>query len=426
MAGPEGEPEGTLHRARVRAEATDWQRPAPSQAGIAHPPQSPALGNRVVQRVLDAGLQAAPLAHSTARPLRQAAVLQLQRTHGNAYVQRLVAQLHGTSHPQAVQTQVQTQPEQAPQARSVEPDPVATQTPVAAGSLKEIEQHARSAAADPGVTVALAGSPVAQPAAGGLAFINRQSSRPRLIGGLTQIKHSGAFTAPSFNTTTSVERDGYQRRHFAEVQPTTATDATHDCYYAAPGLHERPLPSGGNTARVQGRTYRYYIQISDEMSALLRAGEQEHLDDAQRAYDLTYGLIAHCINTLVGRRFGPASNPQAAQQLALAELARRLPAQLGTDPINWVRMLDALLSMSHRVRDEGHLHDVTTISETIRGNRIIHELAPSGTTQIGLPADQVVNYPTGGNAATPRPQESGGSTAPTPSPQGTHREPPRP
>lgn len=65
--------------------------------------------------------------------------------------------------------------------------------------------------------------------------------------------------------------------------------------------------------------------ITQVCAELIRKGEQEHRDDAKRAFDLTYGLIASEINAMVGQRFGPAESPAAAERLPQDAPARRLP-----------------------------------------------------------------------------------------------------
>jgi len=97
------------------------------------------------------------------------------------------------------------------------------------------------------------------------------------------------------------------------------------------------------TQRIGGRVYNHYWRISQQVSALIRQGEEEHLADAERAYNLTYKLIADTINATAGQRFGPAPTPREVERLAEAELAKRLPSQLGTDPRTWVAMLNRLL-----------------------------------------------------------------------------------
>jgi hypothetical protein len=257
-------------------------------------------------------------------------------------------------------------------------------------SLAEIEEIASRVARDPRVVCAFAGSPVLKPAADGLGFILSQSCATSLgaTGGLTLIKSATAFTAPAFRTRATLVRRGSQVEHYAEVERASAADATHASYYPGPGEHLRP----GMTQVIGGRTYRHYWRISRQMSDLIRQGEQEHLDDAQRAYDLTYGLICDAINSLAGQRFGPAANPDAATQVAERALASRLPGELGVNPANWAIVLDRLLRATH-VRDTSGWHSISVDPPQTIGDKIIHRVTTTPATKIGqVPSIQVVNY----------------------------------
>jgi hypothetical protein len=265
------------------------------------------------------------------------------------------------------------------------------QTPRAA-SLAEIERLRIRALADSVSGVCLAGAPAVRTAPNGLADIMRRGGRGHNLGvsgGLTLTKNSAAFTPPRLDTTMRSVRTGTRVEHYARVQRTTSHDATHDCFYPGPGDHLRP----GMTQQIGGRTYNHYWRVSPQVSTLLRRGEQEHLDDALRAYQLTYQLIENTINALAaGREFGPATTPFEATRLAQAELARRLPAQLGTNPANWVRVLDRLLTQT-RTRDTNGWHALDIDPPQTIGNRIIHPVVTTSTTRIGqVPSSRVVNY----------------------------------
>jgi hypothetical protein len=301
-------------------------------------------------------------AHVWMRPGNQPANLALRQHHGlgNARVARLVARSPDTA------------------------------------SMSDIGDRARAARSDPNATLAYAGVPLKQDPPGGMQFIANQSGPIGLGGkpaGYTAIKSAAAFTAPSFVTKMSAEKDGYKRRYFVEVQPTSATDVTHPSYYPAPGTHDNAV------SEQKDGTYTYYWKISQKISELIRIGEQEHLNDAQRAFDLTYGLIAKTINAMVGERFGPAETPQAAEQLAEAELARRLPAALGTNQTTWFNVLEAMLDMTLK-RDRQHLHDVVPGKAVERGKTLYIPLQTTDQTSIDqIGADQIVDYPAadGGN-----------------------------
>jgi len=241
-----------------------------------------------------------------------------------------------------------------------------------------------------GVAIFRAGTPSARRPPNGLADIMRRGGQTALgvSGGLTLTKNAAAFTAPRFTTTTTHRRSGYRVEHFAAVQRTTSTDATHECFYPAPGQHLRP----GMTQRIAGRTVNHYWDVSPQISTLIRNGEQEHLDDALRAYQLTYQCVENAINALAGRQFGPANTPAEATELARRALAQSLPRQLGTDAANWARVLGRLLRQT-QTRDSNGWHSLDIGPPRTRGNMILHPVTATSRTRIGrVPSSQVVNY----------------------------------
>jgi hypothetical protein len=257
-------------------------------------------------------------------------------------------------------------------------------------TMEQLQQIAARALASTRGILALAGTASAQPAPNGLGAILRKSGTAVLgtTGGLTLIKDAAGFTPPSLNTRASATRQGYAVHHYAELLRTTAGDAVHECYYPGPGDHQRP----GMTQRIDGKWYTHYWRISDQMSELIRRGEEEHLADAERAYNLTYKLIADTINSMVGQRFGPATSPHEAERLAEAELAKRLPQQLGTDPRNWVAALNRLLDLT-KERDRNGWHAVRIDPPEKDGEKIIHPVVATATTRIGqVASSEVVRY----------------------------------
>jgi hypothetical protein len=235
-----------------------------------------------------------------------------------------------------------------------------------------------------------AGAPASRGAPAGMGDILRRGAGGSLgtSGGLTLIKSAAAFTAPRFVTVNQVNRSGSRVEHYAVVQRTSPGDATHESFYPAAGDHQRP----GMTQVIEGRTYNHYWRVSQQVSDLIKQGEQEHLDDARRAYELTYKLIGDAINALATQRFGPASTPAEAERMAEAALARKLPSQLGTNPATWVQVLDRLLGQT-KTRDTKGWHALSIDPEITVNNMIIHPVSTTPTTQIGrVPSSQVVNY----------------------------------
>ena len=255
--------------------------------------------------------------------------------------------------------------------------------------LSEIQALSRWAACER-VIVLFAGSTVAAPAPQGMSNILGKSGNLELgfTGGITLVKNAAAFTAPRFITTTNSTRVGHQVNHFASVQQTNATDVVYESLYPAPGDHIRP----GMTHQDGGRIFQHYWRITQEVSDLIRQGEQEHLDDARRAFELTYGLICKSINSLLGQSFGPAPTPFGAEQLALAALAGALPRQVGTQPALWPQLLDRLLQQT-KTRDTKGWHSIATGPPVTEGNKVLHPIVTTPTTSIGqIPSSQVVNY----------------------------------
>jgi hypothetical protein len=147
-------------------------------------------------------------------------------------------------------------------------------------------------------------------------------------------------------------------------EPQDSPDAVHEALYLLPGDHRH----GTRTYTDKGRTYTPYTRIDNDTSDLIRAGEQEHLDDARRAYDLFYGLILATLRAMAGRRFGPAATPSAAEALARAEFDKQLPPALSVSQpayrAVWITVLRRVAETDQgprrerlaqpRQRDDGH------------------------------------------------------------------------
>ncbi|MEP6695767.1 MAG: hypothetical protein ABJA34_02690 [Pseudonocardiales bacterium] len=237
-----------------------------------------------------------------------------------------------------------------------------------------------------------AGTPAAQAAPDGLNTI--QANEPSSAG-WTGIKMAGAFIAPNF-TTSWVRPAKPGGEHFVTVDPPVASpDAVHEALFPAAGDHR------WGTKTVPGKdhehAYTAWHRVSAPMSTLIQSGEQEHLDDAARAYNLTYGLITRVVAGLTGKRFGPASSPVAAEQLATDAFDAGLPSALSVKQPGfrgkWLAMLETLLRQS-KLRDLRGWHDIEHGMPITLADRYVYPLETTGTAKIGtVPSDQVVNYP---------------------------------
>lgn len=384
----ENEERRPIHQTRESAEQSE-HFPPPTQA---HSYPSSLLGD-------------ARLSGRGNEPVRVALMRQMQETYGNRALQRLL-------HPQQVAGSAPRDIDENPGVRAgverghdmangpsqLQPSP---------SPLRNIEQTSRAAAANPGVEVMFAGSVAEKAAPGGAGAINGMNNEPILGGiipGWTGIKNAPAFTPPTFETANSVvEREGNQKDHYAWVRPTGSKDAEHESYYPGPGDHEHPT----HKSQVKGgKTFKYFLRISKAMSDLIKSGEQEHLDDAQRAYDITYKLVADKINALSkpDKKFGPATTPDKANQMAEAALMNSLPAKIGADTGGgakmfsaWPQMLDKLLGASKKRDNSGwHTLDTNAPKRENQGNNIVNvieEVSTTSSTAIGKhPSDEVVDY----------------------------------
>ncbi|QNE19146.1 hypothetical protein F1D05_16030 [Kribbella qitaiheensis] len=241
-----------------------------------------------------------------------------------------------------------------------------------------------------------AGAATAQVPPGGMDAIqsNEASSALGAAAGWTGIKMAGAFVTPNF-TTSWIRPAKPGEDHFVTVDPPVASpDAVHDSFFPAPGDHKW----GTHTAPgAKGKTYAAWHRVSTDISGLIQRGEQEHLDDARRAYDLSYGLITSTITGMAAQKFGPAKTPAAAEQLATDAFDAKLPAALSVKQPGyrgaWLAMLETLLRQS-KLRDLRQWHDIEHAKPLTETDRYIYPLQSTPTTKIGVPSDQVVNYPT--------------------------------
>ena len=269
----------------------------------------------------------------------------------------------------------------------------ATRPHVSPTSLPEAFAHLQHAAGNRAVAemIARAGVVKGQAPPDGLNAVQARSAG---AAGYTGVKNSAAFV--NVDLTTSIDRSSSKpgEAYVTVDQPQDSPDAVHEALYLLPGDHRH----GTRTYTDKGRTYTPYTRIDADTSNLIRAGEQEHLDDARRAYDLSYGLILATLRAMAGRRFGPAATPSAAEALARAEFDKQLPPALSVSQPGyrsvWITVLDALLKQT-KARDANGWHNLADGKMATEGGKWVYPLEQTGTTKIGsVGSDQVVNYPT--------------------------------
>lgn len=205
------------------------------------------------------------------------------------------------------------------------------------------------------------------PPPGGVLAIRAHEGSSRHAAGVTEVPGP---PPPELVMTTERGRDGQWRARVGAPAPINVTPTS---MYPAPGLHD--LPDNPNRSGVPQKNL-----IEDDVSLLVRRGEEEHLDDIHWALQLTYVCI---INTL--RRLSTQQPPPAPTEAAAREATRRwvcgaLPPQLrwqGDDPFRtWVRAYTALTRVTYERDDPNRWHSLPRTMVSDRAVLARHGVTP--------------------------------------------------
>lgn len=167
----------------------------------------------------------------------------------------------------------------------------------------------------------------------------------------------------------------------ARVQPTSAPPAAPLSLYPAPGVHDLGVGEGGQ---------QRHLDVTPEMSTLIRQGEEEHLTDLEWARYLSYERVAATINAVAEAEPPVAGSAAEARRLAAAQVCQALPPQLrwtsGQDPLGrWLRAYSRLAHVTIE-RDTNDWHDMTTA----------FILDPAEKRRLGLPVEHELRRYMGG------------------------------
>jgi hypothetical protein len=146
--------------------------------------------------------------------------------------------------------------------------------------------------------------------------------------------------------------------HVATVKQTTIPALTSSAVAAPAGSYNR----GRQPFRINGKPKQYKITlvISDAIHREIVRGEQEHLDDYQRAWDLSYKRAGNAVNAQAGTEFtGRTKN--AAIKAAKDAVKATLPDYL-KNPAKWGARMTQLAAMSQKYRDAKNTHTWLPIS----------------------------------------------------------------
>ena len=159
----------------------------------------------------------------------------------------------------------------------------------------------------------------------------------------------------------------------------------HEVMWPAPGLHKiRSLGKGSQ-----------FLEVTEDWSTKLGAGETEHVTDIDAAWAMTWGKVAAVLKAMSEEKF-TGSTVEAAQQSAWQAFKRRLPEGLrpegdtptaeaqekkwGADDKNTI--FRKLMNESKRARDNQGWHTPDQSQKEARGDDRIDELS-KGNSRIG-------------------------------------------
>lgn len=238
------------------------------------------------------------------------------------------------------------------------------------------------------LAVQRAGTPRQMDAPAGLTQINRRPPmRVSILGPAGRTLALDDFEPPRLEIDVTAADSGRRGAFVARAQPTSSRDAVHESFYPGPGRHHF-----GQIVR-DGRRYESFFEIPRAQSDLIRRGEQEHLNDHERAYRLSYGRLTTVINELSRRQF-PGATEEEARAAVMAELRRRLTRlrmQAFHDPATWHRHLVALLRLSSR-RDSNGWHTLQPGRPRLDGDEDVTPLVRGPRFSVGTrPSSSVVS-----------------------------------
>lgn len=193
------------------------------------------------------------------------------------------------------------------------------------------------------------GEGCAQPSdqAGILALITRAGAgRSR-----NNIAYGFTFLAPNGIVQPKVEIDWTRsgNQWTGTVKRTSTSMGQIEALFLEPGTYKGPkkVTAHGPNCGPQGKKVDFFSKVDQNISDLAKMAEQEHCNDYQRAFNLSYGKWAAIINSIAGQAFGPGSKRQVR-----AKITQELQAKGDKGRNHWVREYNRLTALSLQ-RDQG-------------------------------------------------------------------------
>jgi len=208
--------------------------------------------------------------------------------------------------------------------------------------------------------------------------------------GLTRATHDSA-KMPKF----VIERPQQSGTMYsAKAKAPLLASLDQEVWWPAKGKHLiRPLGKGSQ-----------YLDVTQDWSDRILQGENEHVADNDRAYEMTWAKVASVLGQMADGKPYTGDSEEAVLRAAWADFQKRLPPQLRPDGEKPTREsqedrwgIDAptsayatLMKATRRARDDSSRHTPLQVLKESRGNDQIDELMDGQSKIPGPPTDEVM------------------------------------
>jgi hypothetical protein len=195
------------------------------------------------------------------------------------------------------------------------------------------------------------------------------------------------YKAPDFDFNTTIRRNTSRPTYLntnntsSPTKKTAAFEGASRSLFTAPGKYATGDKENGKDV---------FWNFSQQISDLVKVGEQEHCDDFAEAYRISLKEADDVLNAnIYGKTFGPSPTPEKAEKLVRDTIASKLThPQLGSDKAQWATKYYDLFNKTS-TRDTSAWHSISTGTRTENAAGITYEIV-KGTAQIPGPAPNTI------------------------------------
>ena len=188
--------------------------------------------------------------------------------------------------------------------------------------------------------------------------------------------------------------DGTGGTWTAKPAPVRLPSLDHEVFYPAPGRHRLRAYGAGS----------HILDVTEAWSNRILEGENEHVADIDRGWEMTWGRVAAAITAMVTGEPVTGATADEARAAVWREFKRRLPAPLrpeGDTPTTEAQeakwgaedrstIFRQLMNESKRARDTSGWHTPDQNLKAMEGDDRVDELADGRSRIPGTPSDRLM------------------------------------